>query len=108
MGPGAFKHRGALHLRFSEGFLVHTSSVLGFCERVAFALQSRRYVQIVDDAMRLAAAYDLGRAATLRRARSPIWSGGVMLLSKSGPTDLRPPLLRATAIVWSLVSMPAK
>jgi hypothetical protein len=72
MGPGAFKHRGALHLRFSEGFLVHTSSVLGFCERVAFALQSRRYVQIVDCAMRLAAAYDLGRAATLRRARSPI------------------------------------
>ena len=66
MGPGAFKHRGALHLRFSEGSLVHTSCVLGFCERVAFALQSRGHVQIVDGAMRLAAAYDLSRVATLR------------------------------------------
>ena len=29
MGPGAFKHRGARHLRFSEGFLIHISSVSG-------------------------------------------------------------------------------
>jgi hypothetical protein len=41
MGPGALEHRGALHLRFSEGFLVQTSMVSGSGVRVAFALQSR-------------------------------------------------------------------
>jgi len=45
-----------------EGFLVDTSMFLRIRQRVAFALQSRGYVQIVEGAMRLAAAYDLNRA----------------------------------------------
>jgi hypothetical protein len=50
-----------------EGFLVDTSMFLRIRQRVAFALQSRGYVvRIVEGAMRLAAAYDLNRAWTLR------------------------------------------
>jgi len=50
-------------------------------------------------AMRLAAAYDLERTLTLRWARSPVWSGGVMLLLKSWPTDFRPHPLRVVSIM---------
>ena len=49
-----------------EGFLVDTSIDLRIQQRVAFALQSRGYVRIVEGAMRLAAAYDLDRTLTLR------------------------------------------
>jgi hypothetical protein len=49
-----------------EGFLVDTSIISGSGKRLAFALQSRDYVHVVDGAMRLAAAYDLNRARTLR------------------------------------------
>jgi len=84
-----------------EGFLVDTSMFLRIQQRVAFALQSRGYVaRIVEGAMRLAAAYDLDRTLTLRWARSPVWSGGVMLLLKSWPTDFRPHPLRAALIIW--------
>ena len=49
-----------------EGFLVDTSMFLRIRQRMAFALQPRGYVRIVEGAMRLAAAYDLDRALTLR------------------------------------------
>ena len=49
-----------------EGFLVGHQESLRIRQRVAFALQSRRYVRIVESAMRLAAAYDLNRTWTLR------------------------------------------
>jgi len=55
--PVHLRHRGALHLRFSEGLLVGTSMILGSAKRVAFALQSCACVWIVDGAMRQTAAF---------------------------------------------------
>jgi len=66
VGPGALEHRGARHLRLCEGFLVHTSAISESGKRVAFALQSCECIQIVEGALRLAAAYDLNHAWTLR------------------------------------------
>jgi len=90
MGPGAFKQRGALHLRFSEGFLVDTSVVSGSGSAWPLRSSPADMFELSKGATRLAAAYDLDRTLTLRWARSPVWSGGVMLLLKSWPTDLRP------------------
>jgi hypothetical protein len=39
--PVHLRHRGALHLRSSEGLLVGTSMIEGSGKRVAFAFQSR-------------------------------------------------------------------
>jgi len=48
MGPGAWKHRGALHLRYRRRGSGRHQYDLRIRKRVAFALQSRGYVRIVE------------------------------------------------------------
>jgi len=66
MGPGAFKQRGALHLRFSEGFLVDTSVVSGSGSAWPLRSSPADMFELSKGATRLAAAYDLDRTLTLR------------------------------------------
>jgi len=66
MGPGALEHRGAQHLRLCEGFLVHTSTISGSDSAWPLRSSPVNVFQIVEGAMRLAAAYDLNCVWTLR------------------------------------------
>jgi len=83
-----------------EGFLVDTSLFSGSDSAWPLRSSPADMFELSRGAMRLAAAYDLDRTLTLRWARSPVWSGGVMLLLKSWPTDFRPHPLRAALIIW--------
>src|SRR2546430_9815674 len=66
MGPGAFKQRGALHLRFTEGFLVDTSVVSESGSAWPLRSSPADMFELSTGATRLAAAYDLDRTLTLR------------------------------------------
>ena len=60
MGPGAFKHRGALHLRFRRRISDRHQFNIKIEQRVAFAFRSRGYdVWIVGDATGRATAVHL-------------------------------------------------
>ena len=48
MGPGALEHRGARHLRYKRRISGRHQYDLRIRQRVAFELQSRGYVRIVD------------------------------------------------------------
>jgi hypothetical protein len=83
MGPGAFKHRGALGFAYSEDVLDLYQLSLETALRLAFALRSRNDGQIVGDAGNglAAAVVNLRRDPALRQDHLHM-PGGVILLTK--------------------------
>ena len=100
MGPGALERRRARHLRQCEGFLSTAPGAISGSDS-ASALRSGPadvFGIVANARRRLASVDDLNRAETLRLSKVTGLPGGVMLLSKSGPTDLCPLQLRVALI----------